>query len=179
MQLHTLTVTFSLDSHTVLIKLALRYSSYKGLHMWKSHILSKFGLILVASAIWGCGNASEAPPKANGGAVTPSLEVAAKQGLETELARHYRRAGDRYVAKNSKLAGNFIEARGIEYEVKELPLNEADKLNGFDWRGRGTVKCAARRFYAPAGVIWDTKANGGKGATYQLDGASGGTKVLS
>ena len=44
--------------------------------------------------------------------------------------------------------GRFIEARGLEYNIRSTgPLTEADRLNGFEWKGHFSVSIGVHRYY--------------------------------
>ena len=72
----------------------------------------------------------------------------------------FSHCGDSYFGTVQGFKGNFsrfVEIKGLSVSVRPIDIQEADKLNGYDWSGEIAIRCSASREFEKSGIF----GNGG------------------
>lgn len=67
------------------------------------------------------------------------------------MKSYYLQRGDSWYSLDTEAGNSLREFRGVEFTFEEK-TNEADRLNGVEWRGDGLVTARAYRLYLDRGV---------------------------
>jgi len=68
-----------------------------------------------------------------------------------EFERYFTKCGDSYFKRDLFIFGlpktPLAEFKDVVFDVKQLDLQSADKLNGVEWKGRFSADCKVMRTY--------------------------------
>ena len=69
----------------------------------------------------------------------------AEGNVRSEFEQSYSKCGDSYFANN--VPWGLVQFKDVTFNVKQLDLSDADKLNNVEWKGAATVSCQLTRLY--------------------------------
>jgi serine/threonine-protein kinase len=76
----------------------------------------------------------------------------AQEETQKQFQKVYTKCGDSYFSKT--LVQGLVEYKDVTFSVKQIDLEEADRLNGVEWKGVAIVKSKLIRFYLSDKRTW-------------------------
>jgi hypothetical protein len=128
-------------------------------------------LLAMSLMIGGCGSDSEessssgsSSASGTGGASLSGAQAEARDAAMAEIQKHWMKTADGWTT--AKLTGSPFAPQHILQqfkdfnieEVESFNLNEADKLNGFEWAGQVSFKNSPAREAGDPGMAFDGMA---------------------
>lgn len=69
-----------------------------------------------------------------------------------EFEKHFTKCGDSYFG--DKVPWGLVQFKNVTFQVQELNLNEADRLNATEWKGIVNINCDLTRLYDGMAQKW-------------------------
>jgi hypothetical protein len=79
---------------------------------------------------------------------TSDVEAVARK----EFEQYFTKCGDSYFA--NRIPWGLVQFKDVRFDVKQLDLTDADKLNSIEWKGAANVNCDLTRLYDNMAHKW-------------------------